>query len=156
VTEDLTARVAELASFIEKQLSEDEGWAKVALEIDGTGRWQPSYGFTVIDSVQLRIQATDGATAIHAARQDPARTLRRVKAVRDLVAAILAEQHDYIPGDEYYSCSQAIDPYPGESGEPGSGCSDDERRGEPCDCGRDARVARLLGIIAGEWKTENE
>lgn len=154
---DLSSRIAELASQIEKELSEDEGWAKVALEIDGTGKWQPSHRFTVIDSTQVRIQATDGATAIHAARQDPARTLRRVKATRDLVAAVLAEKHNYVPGDEYYSCSQAREDdgaISGPTGPPGSGCSDPERTGQPCDCGRDQRVARLLGIIASEWDGE--
>ena len=49
--------------------------------------------------------------ATHIARNDPARVLRRVAVTRELVAAILAEPHDWIPGDEYYSCSQAVDPY---------------------------------------------
>ena len=52
--------------------------------------------------------------------------------------------------DEFYSCAQAKDLY--EGGEPGSACTDPDRAREPCDCGRDARVARLLGIIASEWE----
>jgi hypothetical protein len=99
VSGDLTARVAELAALIEKQLGEDEAWAKVAAEVDGTGKWEPAhrpemgadYRFIAIDSCQVRIQATDAGTVIHAARHDPARALRRVKATRDLVTAILAE-----------------------------------------------------------------
>jgi len=89
----------------------------------------------------------------HIARHDPARTLRDVKAGRDLITAILAEPHDYNPCDEYYSCSQAEDPDPppGEGG-PGSGCADDDRAGQPCDCGRDARVERLLRILAGVYE----
>jgi hypothetical protein len=159
VSGDLTARVAELAALIEKQLSEDEAWAKVAAEVDGTGKWEPAhrpemgadYRFIAIDSCQVRIQATDAGTVIHAARHDPARTLRRDEATRDLVAEILAERHQYVDGDPWFSCSQATEPGEDDS-EPGSACADDERRGKPCDCGRDSRVARLLGIIAGEWE----
>lgn len=152
--DDPTARTAELAELIEKQLIEDEAWAKTALETSGTGEWQPGPGFTVIDSREVCLRATDGATAIHAARQNPARTLRRVKAARDLVAEILAEGHHYDESD-YYCCSQAREAiYDGwtQTGEgpPGSACSDPERSGKPCDCGRDARVARRLGIIASE------
>lgn len=145
---DLAARIAETAAFIEAQLREDESWANVALEVDGTGKWQPGPHFTVADSRQVRLEATDGATAIHAARHDPARALAGVKATRDLVAAIMAERHDWNPEDEFYSCRQAVNPENGP--QPGSGCSRDDAGG-PCDCGRDARVARLLGIIAGEW-----
>ena len=85
---------------------------------------------------------------------DPARMLREVKAKRDLIAAILAEKHDWVAGDEFYSCSQAVD-YAGlnhESREPGSACSDPDRAGQPCDCGRDARVERLLRILAGIYE----
>jgi hypothetical protein len=78
-----------------------------------------------------------------------------VRAKRDLIAVILAEPHEYIPGDEFYSCSQAVDPY-ADRGEdyPGSGCSDDGRRGNPCDCGRDGRVERMLKILAGIYEEE--
>ena len=148
---DLTARIAELAALIEANLAGDEEAAREShydgqrwiTEEEGVYRWPDD---------EMVHHADRKADARHIARQDPARVLRRVKATRELVSAITAELHDYIPGDEFYSCSQAIDPYPGESGEPGSGCSDPERAGKPCDCGRDARVARMLGIIASEWE----
>lgn len=162
MSEDLTARVAELAASIEARLAEDEAVALAPFGDDETARsWTADIGgypdaLPLVDDGWHRTivygHATTPAVAAHIARNDPARVLRRVKATRDLVADILAEPHDYIPGDEFYSCSQAVDPYPGESGEPGSGCSDPERAGKPCDCGRDARVARLLGIIASEWE----
>jgi hypothetical protein len=79
--------------------------------------------------------ALDTVLAEHIARQDPARTEREVKAKRDLMAAILAEPHTYIAENFY-------------SGQPGSGCSDPDRAGQPCDCGRDQRVERLLRIMA--------
>jgi Family of unknown function (DUF6221) len=158
--DDLTTRVAEFAASIKAHLAEDEA---VANALDGA-TWRAGtdvgdeYNIAVVlEGADWQIarcgieKLADGELkAAHIARQDPARTLRRVKATRDLVAAILAERHDYNDGDSFYSCSQAVE-Y-GTDGEPGSGCSNDERAGRPCDCGRDARVARLLGIIAGEWE----
>ena len=175
---DLTSRVAELAASIEANLAEDETTAREGQPDPAdprTGKWTayghqpgpadrrqdrrvqmvgtetPETGWTVCEVGQFDHAAP---IAAHIARNDPARRLRDVKATRDLVAAILAERHDYNEGDSWYSCSQAVDPdpAPGEGG-PGSGCSNDERAGKPCDCGRDARVARLLGIIASEWET---
>jgi hypothetical protein len=177
VTTDLTARIAELAAQIEAQLAADETaakawqsppWGEDATRWKPVGEREPRYDngrretLSVIDvsgrdlnwseAIQVRWDSS-GERVVHITRNDPARVLRRVKAARDLVAAILAERHAVIPGDEFYSCSQAADPdpAPGEGG-PGSGCWDDERAGKPCDCGRDMRVARLLGIIASEWE----
>lgn len=65
----------------------------------------------------------------HIARQDPARTLRRVRAHRDLVAAILSEPHHRWPGVS--ACLKATFP------------------DEECACGRDERVERVLAILAG-------
>lgn len=163
---DLTARVAELAALIEANLTGDEATALATIGINeragmirGTPppRWVPDEGSGIRSEDRysiLRVRHTWVRERDHIVRNDPARVLRRVRATRELVAAILAERHDYNEGDGYYSCSQAADPdpRPGESGEPGSGCSDPERAGRPCDCGRDSRVARLLGIIASEWE----
>lgn len=155
MTSDLTSRIAELAALIGKRLDEDEDLAQ-DLARSYPGPWS-------VDSSW--VYDAGGGTVVHdeyhwsalpyIARNDPARRLRDVKATRDLVAAIVAEQHDYNPGDEYYSCSQAQEGTglrTGPTGPPGSGCADDDRAGKPCDCGRDARVARLLGIIASEWE----
>jgi Family of unknown function (DUF6221) len=168
VTTDLTARVAELTASIEANLAEDEMLALATIGINdrvhmrrGTPppRWvEDDWGIRSDDRYGiLRVKHTWAAERAHIVRNDPARVLRRVRATRELVAAVLAEPHAVIPGDEFYSCSQAADPdpAPGEGG-PGSGCSDDSRAGQPCDCGRDARVARLLGIIASGWETEND
>lgn len=160
---NLAARMAETAAFIERELSEDERVALATIGINERAgmrrgipppRWvEDDWGIRSEDRYGvLRVKHTWARERAHIIRHDPARVLRRVRATRDLVAAILAEKHDYVPGDEFYSCSQAVDPHPGESGEPGPGCSDPERAGKPCDCGRDARAARLLGIIASEWE----
>jgi hypothetical protein len=157
---DLTARVAELAASIEANLAEDEAIALAPFGDDETARsWISDKGgypdaLPLVEDGWHRVivygRATTPAVAAHVARNDPVRRLRDVKAARDLVAAILAERHDYNDGDPWFSCSQAT--VPGDDGEPGSGCANDERAGKPCDCGRDARVARLLGIIATEWE----
>lgn len=57
--------------------------------------------------------------------------------------------------DDYIACSQAQKGdglLSGPTGPPGSGCSDHERACKPCDCGRDAKVVRMLEIIASEWE----
>ena len=146
MTTDLTTRIAELTAAIEELLSGDELTATVAAGAAEASCWL------------LAEQSNDAAyTAFraHIARNDPARVLRRVAATRSLVAAIQAEQHDWNPLEEYYSCSQARENTGTlglEIGPPGSGCSDPDRKGDPCDCGRNHRVARLLGIIASEWE----
>jgi hypothetical protein len=175
VTTDLTTRIAGLASLIGQRLTEDEAAAKAATIREGRTLQVPvpnwtrcrsgdvydeddSPGAAVFGDDDEVIVYDEGspspAQADHIARHDPARVLRRVKATRELVAAIIAEPHDWIPGDEFYSCSQAVElnPVPESPGVPGSGCTDPDRAGQPCDCGRDQRVARLLGIIAGEWE----
>jgi hypothetical protein len=151
-----------MAASVAARLAEDEAVAKAA-EREGypagsepvngwfvtpaSGHAATGYGVPPGINVTRPITLAEGR---HAARNDPARILRRAKAVRDLIAVILAERHDYNDGDPWFSCSQAT--VPGDDGEPGSGCANDERAGKPCDCGRDARVARLLGIIASEWE----
>jgi hypothetical protein len=148
VSDDLTARVAELAAVIEASLAEDEAAAN-AMQHEGGEVWLacPATRTEPLGDLEWGEGRCDCGLA---KRKD--RALRRVKATRDLVAEILAERHLYVDGDPWFSCSQATEP--GEEGEPGSACADDERRGNPCDCGRDATTARLLGIIASGWEGE--
>jgi hypothetical protein len=158
VSQSLAARIAALAMLIATRLDEDERVAKVATDgpwvMDGMsvrGRDRSYHGGSA--GAILVIKHTWPQEAAHIVRNDPARVLRRVKAARDLVAAILAEGHQH--AGDYFACSQAQEGdglISGPTGPPGSGCSDPERAGRPCDCGRDARVARLLGIIASEWE----
>jgi hypothetical protein len=175
--EDLTARIAELAAIIEAGLADDEAVALAAAaehdDLDAPARpgWHvqqwadPDVTAVVADPessawpvarLRDRPDGEPSVRAAHIARNDPARRLRDVKATRALVAEILAEGHHYDESD-YYCCSQAREAlYDGwtQTGEgpPGSACSDPERSGKPCDCGRDAGVARRLAIIAGEWE----
>ena len=160
---DLTATVAELTALIEARLAEDETTALATINVNDRARmimgtppprWVPDGSGIRSEDGIVRVGHTWAPERAHIIRNDPARTLRRVKATRDLVAAITAEQH-YTDEVGYYSCSQAQEGtglVGGPTGPPGSGCSDPERSGQPCDCGRDARVAGLLSIIAGEWE----
>ncbi|GAA1888136.1 hypothetical protein GCM10009837_07480 [Streptomyces durmitorensis] len=59
-----------------------------------------------------------------------------------LIDDLLAERHEVVDGDCWYTCAAATEEHDG-----GETC-DDDRRGRPCDCGRDARVGRLLAILA--------
>jgi hypothetical protein len=145
-----TAAIEALTATLNAAMDEDEAAAK---KVSSAWQYRDSWvwcgSFEVADV--FNIPDTDEAGA-HIARHDPARVLCEVRAKRDLLAAILDEPHAAIPGDEFYSCSQAADPdpAPGEGG-PGSGCADPDRAGEPCDCGRNARVERLLRILAAVY-----
>jgi len=86
-------------------------------------------------------------TTEHVARWDPDRVLKHITAKRELLAEIMSWRHDYVDGDTWFSCAQAVDPFE-EDAEPGSGCSNDGRAGEPCDCGLDRRRTSMLKALA--------
>ena len=157
-TDDRAAAIGALTATVNAGLAEDEAAAKKAtdgpwyqqdMEIRGHNRHYAGGGPGI-----LVVRHTWPQEAAHIIRHDPARVHRDVRAMRDLLAAILAEPHDWNPSDEYYSCSQAVrnDPDPSVFLARGSGCSDPDRAGQPCDCGRDARVERLLRILAGVYE----
>lgn len=72
----------------------------------------------------------------------PAGVLAEVEATRALLADLLEERHDVNEGDPWYTCIAAT-----EEADGGESC-DDERRGGPCDCGRDLRLTRRLRLLA--------
>ena len=144
---DLAARITETAALIERELGEDERIALATIDINDqvrmrrgepAPRWVAGDGSDIRSDDRygiLRVKHTWARERDHIIRHDPARALRHVSATRELVAEILAEEHEYEPGG--YGCSRA---------------PRHERAGESCDCGRDKRVARRLDIIAGEWR----
>ena len=143
MTTDLTTRITELTAAIGKRLAQD-----------AAGAWSV-HDVATCDALLYEEDMAAAADTPDCDCGHPARVLRRVAATRSLVTAIQAEQHDWNPLEEYYSCSQARENTGTmglEIGPPGSGCSDPDRKGDPCDCGRNHRVARLLGIIASEWE----
>ena len=149
---------AGIAAFIKARLDEEaavpfgEGVAAWLTYLNGDGQMRyttvahaddPAEGPWIADGHELPEPSSVNVFYDHA------RALRAIAATRKLVAEITAMRHEYIEGDSWFSCSQAVSDF--GDGEPGSGCSNDQRAGKPCDCGRDARVARLLGIVAERW-----
>lgn len=66
-------------------------------------------------------------------------------ATQQIIDEVMSWRHRYLDEDTWYSCAQAVSP---DEDEPGSGCSDDSRRGGPCDCGLFERQERILGPLA--------
>jgi hypothetical protein len=121
VSEDLTARVAKLTAQIGKRLDEDEAAAQRAESRDAQHeQHMPEAEMRKCVELASRRErnydqpwwAANMRYQLDRSRlpSDPARERRRVKSTRDLVAAILAEGHQYVDGDPWFSCSQATEP----------------------------------------------
>jgi hypothetical protein len=87
----------------------------------------------------------------HVALQAPDQTIRRIEAMRALIADISAEKHRVID-DQYYTCPAATEERDG-------GSYGETDGGGWCSCGRDERVQRRLRHLASvypdcpeEWK----
>lgn len=147
----------DLAAWTREQIDTAE---KAALAIPGSlrtvswsdpGPWViagnpggPSH--TVIARIRDGIDMPIAETlAHHIALQDPAVVLRRCAADRALLDDLTAERHHVNDGDCWYTCAAATEHRDG-----GETC-DDERRGGPCDCGRDTRVQRRVRLLAEGW-----
>jgi hypothetical protein len=81
----------------------------------------------------------------HGTPIDPVRLLDDIEAKVALVDDLLAERHEVVDGDCWYTCAAATEERDG-----GTTC-DDDRLGKPCDCGRDDRVNRRLAILARQF-----
>lgn len=163
---------ADMSAFIADRLAEDEAAANAAKP----GRWSvnyhPIHGWRVMDNPEPRNatlvawlplsmwreqDSNDSARATlgHIARWQPTRALADIAAKRELLDTVMAWEHDYHDDDTWFSCSQALLPIgqrtDPEDSEPGSGCSDDSRRGQPCDCGLDRRRTAILLPLATIW-----
>ena len=99
------------------------------------------------------------ADAVYIADNDPAHRMADIKLKRAILARVVAIPHEYVEGDPWYSCRQAVRPSwdvddsePGEPDEPGSGCSRDDAGG-PCDCGRDGLVGTILRQLGTEFSS---
>lgn len=129
----------DLIAFCEKRLAEDKHFADGLMFACRIPEKVPDFG------------ACGGPAAEAYWRHfDPRRMLQEIEGARKLVAEAKATPHLYVEGDSWFSCSQAV-VWGDEDTEPGSGCSDEERAGKPCDCGRDAKVRRQIRLIALRW-----
>ena len=103
---------------------------------------------TLTEFLLARI-AEDEEWARFAKRGNPpitsARILAECEAKRALIADLNSERHEVVDGDCWYTCSAATEERDG-----GETCDDSRLHGE-CDCGRDARVTRRLGILAAVY-----
>jgi hypothetical protein len=77
----------------------------------------------------------------HIAAHDPAAVLRRVAADRRLLDDLLNERHEVVE-DDWYTCPAAT--VERDGGE----CCDENRIGDPCNCGRDERAKRRVRLLA--------
>jgi hypothetical protein len=88
--------------------------------------------------------------AVHIALHDPDAVLRRVAADRALLADLVAERHEVVDGDCWYTCLAATEERDG-----GKSCREDATAEDGrCDCGRDARVERRVRLMAEGWGWE--
>lgn len=92
----------------------------------------------------------DAHQARHIARWDPATVLADIAGKRALLNHVAEWQHEYVDGDTWFSCSQAIGPHDADE-IPGSGCADEDRAGEPCDCHLDDRRLAVLRCVAAGY-----
>lgn len=151
--------MTDIATWLGQQLDEDEEIAHLGPRTQVAANWsieefQPSEpgavpaATWVIDDQQMGVGQVHGDfVAAHIARHDPARVLRDVVAKRAILAEVASWRHDYVDGDSWLSCAQAVDPHD-EEGVSGSGCADDARRGGPCECGLERRRNAILYPLA--------
>lgn len=92
-----------------------------------------------------------GATSRHIALNDPRSVLARVAADRSILGEVTSWKHDYYDDDPWYSCAQAASTWEDDRS-PGSGCSDDDRSGGPCDCGLDRRRDVIVGALLSAYR----
>jgi hypothetical protein len=89
-----------------------------------------------IEIIQLR-------RALNAAQDEIERSITARELLREQITQLVAliEHRPHMTcEDMWYSCAQATGDY---------ACCDDSRAGGPCDCGRDALVAKAHTIIVG-------
>jgi hypothetical protein len=168
--------MSEIADFLRARIAERRTLAEAAAEKAGSGDWRYKPGDdrvaavqTFPDDVPARRElwlplVTEAGSYIgdtlddeighHIAANDPADVIADCDAKLAIIDDLLAERHEVIE-DPWYTCAAATEEHDGGR------CCDQNRRGKPCDCGRDARLNRRLAILAqpfaghsdhkGEW-----
>lgn len=94
----------------------------------------------------------DGAKdAWFIANNDPARVLAECAAKRGIIVTVDGWAHDFNDGDSWYSCGLAVDNFEfADNKTPGSGCSNEDNRGE-CQCGLERRQLLILAPMAAVY-----
>lgn len=147
--------MSDLRAFLLARLDEDEAAARVAVP----GPWTVDGGTVYATHVTDEVVRYTQDSADHIARHDPARVLREIEAKRRMLKDLQLQKHAVVE-DCWYTCAAATEERDGDES------CDDQRRGGPCDCGRDARVMRQLRLLAfpcadhddyqPDWATDTE
>jgi hypothetical protein len=131
---------------LEKYLGEDSDLGRASLVTVEEWPWQSEYsnGRTLAHRVLCLDEEVRTADAAHIVRHDPARVLRNVQGARVILDVVASWTHRSCQ-DGYYSCSQAteVNGFPADEA-----CADEDRAGEPCDCGLEARRLAILRPLA--------
>lgn len=98
----------------------------------------------------MHFDTDDQSAVAYYRRQDPATVLADIAGKRALLDHVAAWPHEYVDGDTWFSCSQAIGPHDADE-IPGSGCADENRAGKPCDCHLDDRRLAVLRCVAAGY-----
>lgn len=155
--------MSEIADFLRARITERRALAVAAAEKAGSGDWRYKPGDDHVSWVEFSEYAspvnretwyplvTEAQTYVgdmldddlghHIAANNPAAVIADCDIKLALIDDLLAERHEVV-GDCWYTCVAATEEHDG-----GETCNDDWR-GRPCNCGRDARVNRRLGILA--------
>lgn len=139
------------------EVPEPGEWHHVTLTSVETWQWRLESG-PVTQMPQRIIGDSDTvptAAAGHIVRHDPATVLADIAGKRALLDYIAVWPHEYVDGDTWFSCSQAIGPHDADE-VPGSGCADENRAGEPCDCRLDDRRLAVLRCVAAGYAARPE
>lgn len=142
--------MSEIADFLRARYAERRAIAEAAAAlqcdpengsgiVDSSGYAQPEKRRWISPHIGVLHEAE---SAEHVVANNPAVILADLDAKLALIDDLLAERHEVVDGDCWYTCAAATEERDG-----GETC-DDGRRGGPCDCGRDARVNRRLAILA--------
>lgn len=138
----LLARIAE-----DEQAARDASWRSADWSVaERRAVWGEDPGETVLAAGKPVAELPGGGggalVAEHIARWDPVRVLAECESKRALIAETIATRHLVVAGDCWFTCPAATQEREGET------CCNDDRRGDPCDCGRDWKVDRLLRLLA--------
>lgn len=129
----------DIVQWLGAQLDEDE---RIARSCSGRDwREHPKNWVSTPPVNRVAVVLHDGDRG-HILRHDPARVLLEIDAKRQLLAEVLSEPHFISADDHWNTCPAIVD----EDGVPL--CLDESRAPGPCDCGRGARVARRLHLLA--------
>lgn len=92
----------------------------------------------------VRARLAEREAAVGRTAPDAARRRAEFTALQRLVDDLMSERH-LVAEDCWYTCAAATTERDGQE------TCNENRRGGPCDCGRDARVLRRLFLLAAPY-----